>query len=84
MRNHRSRGFWSGLSIGDEECAKTDMIFRDIGRRAVDEEIEFTPIERRSEVRGRTDRGGGFGNTLGELEVSMVSESESTVTDCNA
>jgi hypothetical protein len=60
------------------------MILRDGGRSAGDAETEFTAIERRSEVRGRTERGGGFGIALGGLELSILGESESSVADCNA
>ena len=84
MSNHLSIGFWSGLSIGEGECAKVDMILRDGGRSAGDAETEFMAIERRSEVRGRTDRGGGFGIALEGLEISILGESESSVADCNA
>lgn len=60
------------------------MILRDGGRSAGDAETEFTAIERRSEVRGRTDSGGGIGIALGGLELSVIGESESSVVDGNA
>ena len=73
------------MRIGDCECAKMDMTFNDGGRRTDDDETEFTAIERRREVRGRTERGGGFCIAMEGPDVPIVDdESQSRVAGCNA
>jgi hypothetical protein len=52
------------------------MTFNDGGRRIGEDETELISIDRMSEVKVRTDNGGGFAILVGGLEASRECDKE--------
>lgn len=77
-------GFRSGLSMGEFELARTDIIFNEGGRSTGDDDTVFMNMDRIRDENGSTERGGDSNIAVGELEAGAVrgGEKDSIVAVC--